>query len=250
MHRVALTLSLALVGVAASAARADQPDVAAIEAAAEASFQAGDYRAALRGFERLYRLRPQAETLFAIARCHQELGECDRAAEVFQDFLASRPDPAARKAAEARMASCTPASVDAPSTPVPGPSPGPTGVVLEPPPAAAPEAPPRSRRGLVLGVALGSVAVGGGAVVLELLGRSALSDARTAAAAGDRTGLDAAYDRAQRYHYAAQLGGALAIGGAIGAGVLWWTRPRARTAPQLAIVPARSGSLVTWTGAF
>ena len=53
--------------------------------------------------------------------------------------------------------------------------------------------------GLVLGVALGSVAVGGGAVVLELLGRSALSDARTAAAAGDRTGLDAAYDRAQRY---------------------------------------------------
>lgn len=104
--------------------------------------------------------------------------------------------------------------------------------------------------GLVLGVALGSVAVGGGAVVLELLGRSALSDARTAATAGDRTGLDAAYDRAQRYHYAAQLGGALAIGGAIGAGVLWWTRPRARTAPQLAIVPARSGSLVTWTGAF
>ena len=74
MHRVALTLSLALVSAAASAARADQPDVAAIEASAEASFQAGDYRAALRGFERLYRLRPQPETLFAIARCHQELG--------------------------------------------------------------------------------------------------------------------------------------------------------------------------------
>lgn len=252
MRRVALSLSIALAGAAASDARAEPPDIAALEASSEAAFQAGDYREALRGFERLYRLRPQPETLFAIARCHQELGECDRAAEVFQDFLASRPDPAARKAAEARMKSCTPAPV-AVAPPVPGPPPEPTGIVLElppPPPPPAREAAPRSRRGLVLGLALGSVAVGGGAVVLELLGRGALSDSRTAAEAGDRVGLDAAYDRAQRYHYAAQLSGAVAIGGAIGAGVLWWTRPRARTAPQLAIVPRHTGGLVTWTGAF
>ena len=75
MRRVALLVSMMVAGaplVHAPLVRADAPDVATLEASAEAAFQAGDYREALRGFERLYRLRPQPETLFAIARCHEE----------------------------------------------------------------------------------------------------------------------------------------------------------------------------------
>ncbi|MBK9036512.1 MAG: hypothetical protein IPL61_35570 [Myxococcales bacterium] len=168
-----VALAVASVGVAPGRAGADGPDVAVIEATAEADFTAGRYQEALRGFERLYRLQPRAETLFAIARCHQELGQCARAAEVFEDFLATDPDAAARRAAAERMASCVaaaPPPVEAP--PVEAPPPGPR--VRTTPSVEA--APARSRRGLVLGLAGGGVAVGLVAATLEL---SAAARSRT-----------------------------------------------------------------------
>ena len=75
---------------------------------AEADFEAGRFAEALAAFETLYQLNPQPELLFAMGRCHQQLGDCARATARFRAFLATGPDPAARQAAEARMLACAP----------------------------------------------------------------------------------------------------------------------------------------------
>ncbi|MEZ4401183.1 MAG: tetratricopeptide repeat protein [Kofleriaceae bacterium] len=230
-------------------ARADVPEVAALEAAAEAAFRDGDYAEALHDFERLYRLAPRSELLFAIGRCYQELGRCDRAAEVFADYLASGPDPAARAAAEDRMAACRPAPVVDP------PAADPPEVDLITPPVA-PAAEPRgasltrsgSRTGLVLGLGGAGVAVAAVSVVFELRGRGALDDARAAGAVGDAMTFEARYDDANRAHKLAQAGGVVAATTLVAAGVLWWTRPTSAT--RVAAAPIRGGAVATWSGSF
>lgn len=228
---------------AAAAPALAQPDVDALEATAIADFQAGRYREAVRSFERLYRLRPEPSTLFAMGRCYQELGECARAREIFEDYLASEPDPAGRRAAEERMAACAPVPVEAPPVPVEPPP-----VPVEAPPVEAPTGAVQSRRPLVLGLAGAGLAAAGGAIVLEVFGRGALDEATEAGRLGDQVGYDDALAAANRYHRSAQVVGVVAVGLGVSAAVLWWTRPRA--ASSVALAPTTSGGLVTWSGAF
>ncbi|MBL8624339.1 MAG: hypothetical protein JNK64_23735 [Myxococcales bacterium] len=241
MRASAWAAIVAGVALAATPAIAGPPD-AGLWKQAEADFEAGRFAEALAAFETLYQLKPQPELLFAMGRCHQQLGDCVRATERFRAFLATGPDPAARDAAEARMAACAPAApIDAP----------PTGGEVAPGPAPsqpATEAAPRPRRGVMLGLAGAGVAAGAVAITLEVMGRRALDASTAAGAAGDRVGRDGEYDRAQRLHVGAQVGGVVAVGCVAAAAVLWWRRPTAR--PQLALVPRHDGGAVVWSGAF
>lgn len=241
MRASAWAAIVAGVALAAAAPVTAGPPDAGLWKQAEADFEAGRFAEALAAFETLYQLSPQPELLFAMGRCHQQLGDCARATERFRAFLATGPDPAARQAAEARMAACAPvAPIDAPigGEVVPAPAPS--------PPLA--EAAPRPRRGVVLGLAGAGIAAGAVAITLEVMGRDALDASAARGAAGDRAGRDAEYDRAQRLHVGAQVGGVVAVGCVTAAAVLWWRRPAAR--PAVALVPRRDGGAVVWSGAF
>lgn len=260
MRRAPTLTVLALAALAASApAVRAEPDADAIEAAAVSDFRAGRFREAAVNFERLYRLRPEPATLFAIARAYQEAGDCERAREVFEDFVATSADPAGRRAAEERIAACRPAPAAGPAAAAdPADAPDPTTTMATTvsttsrTAAENPSSPagPGRRRALVLGLAASGLGVAVGAGVLELLGRGALDDAAAAGQRGDGAALDDAYLRANRYHYAAQVAAVTAVGLGLGAGVAWATRPRPRPRTGLAVAPRDGGALVSWRGVF
>jgi tetratricopeptide (TPR) repeat protein len=251
-------LALAMFAASAPSVWAE-PDADAIEAAAVSDFRAGRFREAAVNFERLYRLRPEPATLFAIARAYQEAGDCERAREVFEDFVATSADPAGRRAAEERIAACRPPPGAEPAGATdPAVTPDPATNTASTPPmnsgsstesSTAPTGPDR-RRAWVLGLAASGLGVAVGAGVLELLGRGALDDAAAAGQRGDGGALDDAYLRANRYHYAAQVAAVAAVGLGVGAGVAWATRPRPRPRTGLAVAPRDGGALVSWRGVF
>lgn len=238
--RSALAIAGGLV-VAAGVAAAQAPDPAALEDAAYQDFAAGRLEEALRGYERVYRLAPRPELLFAIGNLQQKLGRCTQAIETLEDYLASRPGAGAARA-QALIDDCRAGPTDR------GPS------LLPPPPDPAPAPATRDtgdagrgrrRAALVVG-GLGLVA-GGGAVAAELIGRSHLRES-DALRPTDLAAAEAEYDTANRYHYAAQ-GAALASGAClVTAVVLWITAPS--RAPAVAAAPVRGGALVTWDGTF
>lgn len=61
------------------------------------------YREALRGFERVHRLAPSADLWFNIARCHEELGNPELAAEHLRRYLRDRVDAPDRSEVERRI---------------------------------------------------------------------------------------------------------------------------------------------------
>ncbi len=244
MRAPAWSAIVAGVALAAAAPATAGPPDARLWEQAEADFEAGRFAEALAAFETLYQLNPQPELLFAMGRCHQQLGDCARATARFRAFLATGPDPAARQAAEARMLACAP---DAPP-----PTPIDAAPIDDGPAPALPlpvaEAAPRPRRTLTLGLAGAGVAAGAVAITLEVMGRAALDASTAQGAAGDRAGRDAEYDRAQRLHVGAQVGAVVGVGCVTAAAVLWWRGPAAR--PAVALVPRRDGGAVVWSGAF
>lgn len=63
----------------------------------------GRYREAIRAFEAAHRAAPHAAQLFSVARCHESLGDAERALAFYQRALAGARDPALRSSIERRM---------------------------------------------------------------------------------------------------------------------------------------------------
>lgn len=230
---------LAIVGMVAggvpAVARAQAPDPAALEEAAYRDFVEGRLEEALRGYERVYRLAPRAEVLFAIGNLQQRLGQCDRAIETLEDYLASDAPAGAAKANEL-IEGCRATLATAMPTPVPD------AVVGEPTPVVPPRddrGPGRRRIALVLGGA--AVVLGGVALVSELKGQAHLDQAAD--------GSEAEYVTANRYHYAAQ-GLAIGAGACAVTGVVLWLTGRRRPPAALAMTPSAGGAVVAWRGSF
>jgi tetratricopeptide (TPR) repeat protein len=58
---------------------------------AQRSFEAGEYRRALRLFQRAQDAAPNAETLYSMALCNVELGRYDRAVEIYDSLMQDYP---------------------------------------------------------------------------------------------------------------------------------------------------------------
>lgn len=69
----------------------------------DAHFKAGRYREALERYDEAWKLAPAPVLLWNRARCHEELGELERAAALFEELAASDA-PAARRAEAERRA--------------------------------------------------------------------------------------------------------------------------------------------------
>lgn len=96
---------------------------------------AGQLEAALVEFQAAYQASHEPQLLFAMGRIHALRGDCVRANDHFQRFLATRPGPKAVEAATAEIDKCKPAPIAI--APEPGPDAVPDGGTAPPPPAPA-----------------------------------------------------------------------------------------------------------------
>jgi hypothetical protein len=177
-----LALLSAIAG--AAPARADEPEPALHPTAAErlerakALFEHRAYGAAAAELSRAYSVDPRPALLYPWAQAERLDGNCERAIELYDAFLASGPPPRERKAAVENRALCVRATGDRPPAqdqrepgpPAPSPAtPAPlSGSVapIQPPPTDGKD-PPRDERGigaLTIGLTVAS-AVGLGAGV-------------------------------------------------------------------------------------
>jgi tetratricopeptide (TPR) repeat protein len=175
----------------------DAPDAEALFREGLKAYDAKAYARAIDAFEAAHKLSPLPEILFDIAMAHRALGDCRRAADAFDGFIAAAPadDPLltrarARRAelggcgaADQRAVKASVAALDALSPALRPKTPG----AAEPPiltvPTAAP-APP-SRRGTWLRntcfASIGGAAVlGAGGLVFGLQARAAEQEAEAA----------------------------------------------------------------------
>jgi hypothetical protein len=208
----------------------------------------GKFDVALNELTLAYTLDPQPMLLYAIGQVHVKLGHCSEAIDFYQRFLAS--NPGAGPAAEAREAIETcknepPPVEEAPPQPPPPAQPQPQ---LPPPP---PPPPPPTTPAFYTDV-LGDALVGAGlvsAVVGIVEYKAALSDLDTA----DK---QTTYGAHQKYvndaNGARTLSLVFGLGGAalVGAGIAHYVLHDRSESHGVAIVPARGGGLVTWSGRF
>lgn len=66
-------------------------------------YTVGNYRQALVEFEKAYELAPRPELLFNLARCHEVLGDLERAVATYQGYLDKKPDARNRDTVKARI---------------------------------------------------------------------------------------------------------------------------------------------------
>jgi tetratricopeptide (TPR) repeat protein len=97
----------------------------------EELYNRSDYEGALKQFQQSYALSKKAPLLFNMARCHESLGQHEKAIELYTDYLGS--GPANSKTIEARIANLKrllkkkqPDVASPPATPRPEPSVEPT----------------------------------------------------------------------------------------------------------------------------
>ncbi len=116
-----------------------------------AFYQAADYRQALERFREAYRVYPEPNLVYNIARCHEALGETDEAVRQYQAFLAlPEGDAGARQKSVDKLAALLrqrDAGRRTPDVSRPVPPPRPTPPQPETEPTAAPvtvSAPPRA----------------------------------------------------------------------------------------------------------
>lgn len=103
----------------------------------------GQLEAALVEFQAAYQASHEPQLLFAMGRIHALRGDCVRANDHFQRFLATAPGPKAVEAATAEIEKCKPAPIAI--TPEPGPDGVPDGDAAPPPPPPPPVAHPARR---------------------------------------------------------------------------------------------------------
>src|SRR5688572_24791372 len=135
--RAAIVIVLALALAATTAAA--QP-TSPHEAAATEAYDRGDLEVALREFEAAYVDTKRPDLLYVIGKLYAARGNCPRAIEHFEWFLASKPGPNATEGAKAEIEKCTAkASTDGggESSEPPIPESGGGDVVAEPDPGGA-----------------------------------------------------------------------------------------------------------------
>lgn len=108
---LALALGLGLV-VARPGAGAAGPATTGDEHRAEgyAHAERGEWDQAIRAYELAYAIDHDPVSLYAIGRIHAQRGDCARAHQAFERFLATSPPPRARASAEDEIARCQPAA--------------------------------------------------------------------------------------------------------------------------------------------
>ncbi len=244
--RLELLVTLALTGSAAAAVA--QPTSAHEEVAARA-YDAGDLATALREFEAAFAETGRPDLLYAIGKLHAAHGDCPRAIDHFQRFLATGPGPKASDGARAEIATCEAALAAA----VPAPEPAP--VEPDPSPEAAPLAPaPTDGPGFYRDL-LGTALVGGGVVagVAAIVFYGQAIDAQC----GGPVCTGVTYDqyledveRADRLRMRAivvgGLGGALIAGGV----VRYVLHGRSERTVDVAVAPTRGGGSFVVGGRF
>ncbi|HME90437.1 MAG TPA: tetratricopeptide repeat protein, partial [Myxococcaceae bacterium] len=83
----AAVLVSSLCAVSAAAADAAEPRAREQFRAGQQAYEAGKYGDALKAFSEAYGLQPMPGLLFNIAQCHRKLGNYDRAAVFYQQYL-------------------------------------------------------------------------------------------------------------------------------------------------------------------
>jgi hypothetical protein len=161
IKRIVLLVTLALVAIALVPARAHAQGAAgSAEARAKTLYQNGEafvakgkYREALTAFSQAYTLSKRPLLLFNMAECTRQLGDLERARELYQRYLDAEPQGQLADAARQRMAALprpaapppvAPAVTAPPPPPPPAPAPAPVVITpprAAPPPAAAPPSP-------------------------------------------------------------------------------------------------------------
>lgn len=103
---LALSLALSLLCAHATLARAEVGAETTLERAAEdykrgvGHFKAGEYEQALLYFIRVYRVSPNPNLVYNIARAFEELQQVSEAADYYEEYLRLNPDAADRREVE------------------------------------------------------------------------------------------------------------------------------------------------------
>lgn len=200
-----------------------------------ALYKKQDYEAARAALERSAKLETDVETLFAWAQTERQLGNCEKAIELYEQLLDMEMPAANKKAIRPKIDDCKamiaarlPAEPPPPApepVPSPAPEPAPAPGVVEAPRDVAPpprELPPRRASSLTHPVGLGLLGVGalglavGGYFLYD--GRQADHDSKTATNYFEYVRLrDAADTQGTRGVIAASVGGAFVV-----AGIIWY----------------------------
>jgi len=200
-------------------------------------YQVANHKRALEEFEKAYELQPLPELRYNIGRCHEALGQLEKAIEDYRGYLRGKPDAADRAVLEARIANLERRLAE--SKPRPEPE------RTAPAPA---EAPSRWKRTAGwTATAVGVAALAGG-VALGALVRSKSNDYRDGAAAGKTYfELEQIADSGRSYQRGELT--LLIVGGVVaasGIGLLIWdatSRPEERAAGSLSarLLPCAGG---------
>lgn len=241
----ALTLSMASPALA-------QP-ASPHESAATAAYDRGDLATALREFEAAYADTARPELLYVIGKLYAARGDCTRAVDHFNRFLASNPGPNATEGARAEISKCetsAPAgdttAADTLSTSTSA-SAGDAAAGGETPrsPSLATARHPRDRVAMIL------MASG---VTIDLLGLLLYTQARGAQCGPVCTGID--YDEYREKEdkastlRLASLGFAAAGTGLLGFGVWSYLKHRRERRVEVGVVPTADGGAVVLGGSF
>lgn len=213
IHPVADRVRRGTIALAALAALATVADAQPIdhEARGYELATAGKLAEALEEFEAAYQATRAPQLLFAMGRMHSLLGDCARAKDHFQRFLATQPGPKAAEAAQTGIDTCKPAAATVVAPPPPRPP-----TIVAPPPPPSGEPPPRRRSfaSALAGDRFAQLGVGAGLIGAGLFVYSLHLSCWDGVCDGDYADFEAKRDRAP-------LVGGLAIGvGAVGGALL------------------------------
>ncbi len=237
---VALTAVVALVAVA-DAQPIDH------EARGYELATAGKLAEALEEFEAAYQATRAPQLLFAMGRMHSLLGDCARAKDHFQRFLATQPGPKAAEAAQSGIDTCKPAAA---TVVAPPPPPAPTVVAPPPPVGAAPPPPRRSFASALAGDRFAQLGVGAGLIGAGLFVYSLHLSCWDGVCDGDYADFEAKRDRAPVVGGLAigfgAVGGALVVIGAIRAA----GRGGGGDRVEITAAPTAGGGMLGVAGAF
>ena len=126
-----------------------------------AYYERANYTMALEEFQRAYRLEAAPELLYNMGRCHEGLGQLDRAIQRFEAFLKAKPQADNATVVQERIKNLRQQLKERAPTPRP--------VAADPAPAPEPPAPQRTREGATMKLA-GWATLGAGAAVMVVGG--------------------------------------------------------------------------------
>lgn len=239
-----------LVLVALAGAAQAQP-TSKHEAAATAAYDRGDLETALREFEAAYADTSRPDLLYVIGKLYAARGDCPRAIDHFERFLATEPGPNATESARIEIATCVLLEGRQPD---PGPTTSGGAITVDAAAGGGPErpagepsgtSPPRPR--------LATALIGGG-LVLDAAAFYVYFEARRSQCGGVCTGItyDAYQDRESRASNLRLTAVVLGAAGtaAIGVGVWRYLAYRRARRVEVAVMPAAGGGTFVVAGRF